>query len=162
MKPTVYVTADAAGNVVIPSKDNPEWGHIRVEMQRLMVDERGFARRRKISALIPGEVKDLKDFGWQGGEVIEGTIIFKEQLTPFNPKDPNHDLKVAGKTGVVCTYKGQPIYRKTFYKQDATEKDQYILDDAGHPIGHDNGDEIRAARKTMADAEKQGAGIGNM
>jgi hypothetical protein len=44
MKSSVIVAADAAGNVVVPSSNNSEWGHIRVTQKRIIIDERGFAR----------------------------------------------------------------------------------------------------------------------
>lgn len=163
MDSKVKVTADAAGNVVVPSKNNPEWGHIRVEQLRIVVDDRGFARRKRVSALIPGLIEDLKSFGWKAGQEVEGTIIFKEQLDPFNPKDPERDYKIAGKTGVVCCIDGQPIYRKTFYSKDKSAKDVHILDEAGNPVSHNNGDAIRAAYAELAEKEKAEAGnLGNM
>lgn len=153
MNSKVKVTADAAGNVVVPSKNNPEWGHIRVEQDRMVTDDRGFARKKRVSALIPGLIADLKCYGWKAGQEVEGTIIFKEQLEPFNPKDPERDYKIAGKTGVVCCIDGQPIYRKTFYKEDSRAKDVHILDEDGNPVTHNNGDAIRAAYKELAEKE---------
>lgn len=151
----VKVTADAAKNVVVPSKNNPEWGHIRVVQERIIVDDRGFARKKPVSALIPGLIGDLKAFNWKADQEVKGTIIFKEQLVPFNPKDPDRDYKVAGKTGVVCCIDGQPIYRKTFYNADPDAKDVHILDDHGNPVSHNNGDAIRAAYAELAEKEKQ-------
>lgn len=166
MNKKVRVTADAAGNVVIPSKNNAEWGHIRVEQERIVTDDRGFGRLRKITALIPGLVKDLKGFGWKAGQEIEGKIIFKEQLTPFNTKDPERDYKMAGKTGIPCCIDGEPIYRKTFYKEDERAKDVQITDADGNVIPHTNGDEIRKAyeelAKTASAAGEAGASLGNM
>jgi len=161
---TVVVTADAAKNVVVPSKNNPDWGHIRVEQDRIVIDDRGFGRKKRVSALIPGLIGDLKSFGWKADEKIEGSIIFKEQLTPFNPKDPERDYKIAGKTGVVCCIDGQPIYRKTFYSKDPNAKDVHILDEQGNPMTHNNGDAIRAAYAELAEKEKAGAknGLGQM
>jgi hypothetical protein len=152
---TVVVTADAAKNVVVPSKNNPEWGHIRVIQDRIIVDDRGFARKKGVSALIPGLITDLKSFNWKADQKIKGTVIFKEQLEPFNPKDPDRDYKVAGKTGVVCCIDGQPIYRKTFYYTNSDAKDVHILDEHGNPVSHNNGDAIRAAYAELAEKEKQ-------
>lgn len=150
----VIVTSDAAGNVVVPSKNNPEWGHIRVEQDRIVVDEKGFGRMKKVSALIPGEIKDLRKFGWKAGQAIKGTIIFKEQLTPFNPKDPERDYKIAGATGIVCCYYGEPIYRKTFFTTNPNAEDVYSKDETGQIITHTNGDDIRAAYLKLAHDNK--------
>jgi hypothetical protein len=164
MNSNVKVTADAAGNVVVPSKNNPEWGHIRVEQDRILIDERGFARKRRISALIPGLISDLKSFNWKNGQELKGTIIVKEQLTPFNKKDPERDYKVAGKTGIVCCIEGQPIYRKTFYNNNPATVDVFITDEFGNPVMHDNGDAIRAAYANLSDVEQYETdfNLGNM
>lgn len=154
MNTSVRVTADAAGNVVVPSKNNAEWGHIRVEQERILIDERGFARKRRISALIPGLISDLKSFNWKNGQELKGTIIVKEQLEPFNKKEPERDYKVAGKTGIVCCIEGQPIYRKTFYNNNPNAQDVFILDENGMPAMHDNGDAIRAAYANLSDVEQ--------
>jgi hypothetical protein len=155
MNSKVRVMADAAGNVVVPSKNNSEWGHIRVTQDRMVIDDRGFARKRTLSALIPGTVNDLKGFGWKKDQEVEGTVFFKEQLEPFNKKDPDRDFKKAGKTDVVCCIDGQPIYRKTFYSQLPQVTDEHILDDEGYPLSHDNVDDIRAAYIELEEKARQ-------
>lgn len=154
MNSKVKVTADAAGNVVVPSSNNSEWGHIRVEQTRIVFEESGFARKKSVSALIPGLTEDLKSFGWKAGQEIEGKIIAKESLMPFNPKDPERDYKVAGKTGIVCCIDGQPIYRKTFYTPTESSQDVFILDENGNPISHNNTEAIRVAYAELAATEK--------
>ena len=138
MKSNVVVTADKAGNVISVSKNNPEWGHIRVEQTRMEIDENGFARATTYSALIPGEVKKLAAFGFSAGQVLPGTIYVKEQTNAFDTKvNPERDLKVAGKTGIICRLGDQSIYRKNFYHDQADKCDETIV--------HTNGDEITAA-----------------
>ena len=96
MKNSVVVTGDAAGNVIMTSKNNPEYGFIRVEQSRMLVDDRGWARKKTVSALIPGKVEDLKGFDWSAGEIVEGKVTVTESLTPFNEQEPSRDLKIAG------------------------------------------------------------------
>ncbi len=146
MKNQVVVTGDAAGNVIITSANNPEYGFIRVEQSRMLVDDRGWARKKTVSALIPGKVEDLQGFEWSAGEMVSGKVVVEESLTPFNTQDPDRDLKIAGDTGVICTFEGQPIYRKTRYSIDANSSDTFIK--------HDNVDEIRAAQQVMTEALK--------
>lgn len=141
MNSKVRVTGDAAGNVVIPSENNPEWGYIRVEQDKIQVDDNGFAKKKLTSALIFGKLTDLKAFGWGKGLELEGTIVAKDSLIPFNKLDPEKDLKVAGKTGVICTIEGKPIYRKTFYRQDANAQDVFIQ--------HDNSSDIRSVAQSQ-------------
>lgn len=137
MDAKVVVTGDVAGNVITKSRNNPEYGHIRVEQARMIVDETGFARVVKLSALIPGRIEHLRKFGWTVNQEIPGKVIFKESLSPFNKKDPDRDLKVAGDSGVVCSIDDEPIYRKHFYTLNENAKDE--------AIAHDNEEEIRAA-----------------
>ncbi|MBP01292.1 MAG: hypothetical protein CMM25_00570 [Rhodospirillaceae bacterium] len=131
------VAADKAGNVIVRSSNNPEYGHIRVEQTRMVIDDSGFARRKKLSALIPGLVEDLKGFAWSADEQVEGKIIVKESLNPFNSSDPERDYKIAGNSGIVCCQDGQPIYRKNFFTLSSSAEDV--------SVEHTNGDEIKAA-----------------
>jgi hypothetical protein len=141
MNSKVKVTAEeVTGNVVVVSKNNPEWGHIRVEQSRTTIDDNGFARKRNISALIHGTVEDLKSFKWVDGKEVPGQIIAKESLEPFNMNNPERDYKIAGKTGIVCCQDGQPIYRKTFYTLNSSAED--VL------VSHNNIEDIRAAYST--------------
>lgn len=154
MDSKVKVTADDTGNVVIISKNNPEWAHIRVEQNRIVVDDNGFARRKTISALVHGTVEDLKSFGWIKNQELPGKIIFKESLEPFNVSDPDRDYKIAGKTGVVCCQDGQPIYRKTFYTTIMSAEDV--------SVPHNNGDAIKEAYAKSKNADNEiTAGIGS-
>lgn len=137
MDSKILVTADKAGCVIVKSASNHEYGHIRVEQTRMVIEEGGFARRKKLSALIPGTIVDLKGFGWSAGQEVEGKIIIKESLSPFNKKDPERDFKVAGQSGIVCSIDGAPIYRKHFFTMNMKAVDELLQ--------HDNGEEIKNA-----------------
>jgi hypothetical protein len=137
MDAKVVVAADTAGNVIVRSSNNPEYGHIRVEQTRMVIDDSGFARKKKLSALIPGLVEDLKGFGWTSGELVDGKIIVKESLTPFNTQEPERDYKIAGNSGIVCCQDGMPIYRKNFFTLSTSAEDT--------SVEHTNGEEIKAA-----------------
>jgi hypothetical protein len=88
MNSKVTVTADAAGNVVVPSMNNPEYGYVRVEQVKTIFDDKGFVARKPISAIINGTVSDLKSLGWTKNQVLDGKIIIKESTTPFSTKNP--------------------------------------------------------------------------
>lgn len=143
MDGNVIVTADAAGNVIVRSAKNPLYGYIRVEQTRMVVDETGFARKRTLGALIPGSVDDLSGFGWEKDQEVKGKIIAKESLKPFNNKKPEFDYKIAGKSEVICSLGGAPIYRKHIYTLSEKAEDSVIE--------HDNGVEIQAAYSAMKD-----------
>jgi hypothetical protein len=154
MNSKVKVTADETGSVIVVSKNNPEWAHIRVEQSRIVIDDNGFARRKTISALVHGTVEDLKSFGWTKGQELPGKIIFKESLEPFNVNQPERDYKVAGKTGIVCCQDGQPIYRKTFYTLNTSAEDV--------SVAHTNIEDIRAAYAEGAELDENNSNIAGL
>jgi hypothetical protein len=138
MQSKVVVVADATTDAVINvSQNNPDFGYVKLQQVRTLVDDNGFLRRQVMSALIQAPVGILQEMGYHSGQVLDGKIIIKESLTPFNKKSPERDLKVAGKTGIVCTLNGQPIYRKTVYNTSSNAADLTIQ--------HDNIEELRAA-----------------
>ena len=145
-KNDVIVCAGKTGAVVNPSRNNPTFGYIRVTQSRMVVSEEGWAGKRTLSALINGTVDNLKDFNYAEGEVIPGKIRVVEKFEPFNPKNPERDLKIAGETGVTCSFEGKPIYRNAFYTTNLESED--IL------ISHDNTEEIRASIAALSDANK--------
>jgi hypothetical protein len=145
MNTKVTVTADENGNVIGVSKNNPEYGYVRVEQTSPMVTDRGWLKISKRSSLIKGKVEDLKSLNYTAGQQLPGTIVIKESLTPFNTDNPDRDLKIAGETGVVCRIDDQPIYRQTFYTTNPNSYDELIT--------HTNADEIRevqAAQRAMS------------
>lgn len=132
------VVADATtGAVINQSVNNPEFGFIRIEQFVNHYDDNGFLRRRKSSALISGPMSDLQDADYYAGMELSGRIIVQESLTPWNEKNPNRELKVAGSTGIVCRIEGQPIYRRTLYTEKENLTDIFLA--------HDNIDELRFA-----------------
>jgi len=142
----VKVTANKDGHVIVKSGNNEEYGHIRVEQVRMVVDDTtGFAKMKKISALIPGIIKELKGFGWTDQQEIEGKIRIVEQFHPFNKKEPDRDIKIAGKSGIVCTFDGKPIYRKHFWTPKASLEDSMQE--------HDNDAEISQAYAELKEEE---------
>ena len=137
MNSKVIVLADETTGAVVNVSNNPEFGYIRVQQVRTMIDDNGFLRRKPVSALVPGTLAELKESGFFAGQQLDGKIIVEESLEPFNDKTPERDLKVAGETGIVCTLDGLPIYRRTKMSFDANVSD--IL------IKHNNTEELRAA-----------------
>lgn len=142
----VRVTANEAGQVVHVSKNNPDYGYIRVEQTR-PVFENGWTKKKTLSALISGTVDDLKSLNFKQGEELPGRIQIVEQLTEFNSVDPEKDYKMAGETGIVCCLDGEPIYRRTFYTEDASAQDI--------TIAHNNDADIKAKYAEMKAAEAE-------
>jgi hypothetical protein len=135
MSSKVKVTADQNGNVVGVSTNNPEYGYIRVEQQAVQINEQGWLRNVKRSALIKGKVTDLLETGYKEGTELPGKIVVIESLTPFNTENPDRDLKIAGLSGVICRIDDQPIYRQSFYTSNPNAYDQLL--------SHNNSTEIK-------------------
>jgi len=141
----VTIAADKNGNIVGVSERNPEYGYVRVEQVVRSINHEGWLRVSKRSALIKGKVQDLVDASYKLGQELPGKIIVVESLVPFNPENPDRDLKIAGETGVICRIDDQPIYRQTFYTPNENADDELIM--------HTNSEEIKevqAAQKAMS------------
>jgi len=122
----VRVSPDDQGNVIRVSKNNPEYGCIRLEQQRVSFNTQGWVNNKRLSCLIHGKVEDLQSLAFDAETELPGKIVVREQLSPFSGKDPDRDLKIAGDTGVVCCKYGEPIYRKSFYVTNEDESDIFI------------------------------------
>lgn len=145
----VKVAADKNGNVIGISPNNPEYGWIRVEQNARVISDRGWLRNAKRSALIKGKVEDLVDSNYNEGEEITGRIIVVESHNPFNPENPDRDLKIAGDTGVICRVDDQPIFRQTFFTPNVNAEDELIM--------HTNAEEI----KDVQTAQRGFKSVGN-
>jgi hypothetical protein len=138
MDSKVIVMADeATGSVINVSENNPEYGYVKLQQIRNVIDDNGFLRRKPVNALLPGTVEDLKSLNLFAGQALTGKILIEESLEPFNKKTPERDLKIAGETGIVCTWNSLPIYRRTKFTFNSVAEDSYQK--------HDNIDELKAA-----------------
>lgn len=135
MTTKVRVTGDENGNVIGVSVNNPEYGYVRVEQRVTQVNDQGWLRISKRSALIKGKVEDLREAGFVAGQELPGRIVVIESLVPFNTENPDRDLKIAGSTGVVCRIDDEPIYRQTFYTSNENASDELLM--------HTNSEEIK-------------------
>jgi hypothetical protein len=130
----VTVKADKNGNIVKISENNPEFGFIRVEQIATQIAN-GWLRKVKRSAIINGNVNDLLDASFKDGQELAGKIVIVESFYPFNPENPDRDLKIAGDTGIICRVDDQPIYRQSVYTVNDQAQDEFIM--------HDNTEEIK-------------------
>jgi hypothetical protein len=140
MQNKVQIIPDDLGNVIRVSQNNDEFGHVRLEQERVTFGNTGWVNRKTVSTLLHGKVQDLRDMGIQNMTELSGKIVVRESLEPFNTNDPDRDLKIAGSTGIICCQDGQPIYRKTVFTADMNAED--VL------VAHTNGDAIREANQT--------------
>lgn len=149
MNSKVKVIGDANGVVINQSQNSPEYGYVRVEQVRTLVDDNGFLRRKSVSALIQGTIADLQESGFYAGQELPGNVVVMESMEPFNKKNPERDYKVAGETGILCTVEGAPIFRKTVYTTASNAEDVTIK--------HDNVEELRIAYAKQASAATSSA-----
>jgi len=148
MNSKVVVLSDEETKAVVNvSANNPEYGYIRVQQIRTMIDDNGFLRRKPVSALMPGLVEDLKGCKYYAGQELDGKIVVQEALEPFNTKNPERDLKIAGETGIVCSLGGLPIYRRTKMSFSSTDEDTLIK--------HDNVEQLREAYQNATKANSK-------
>ena len=131
----VRITADENGNVIGIYKNNPEYGYVRVEQATPVISDKGWLRVSKRSAFIKGKVADLQNCNYIENQEIPGKIIVFESLVPFNPENPDRDLKIAGDTGVICRIDDEPIYRQAYYSTNPNAHDELLF--------HTNVEEIR-------------------
>jgi len=141
MKSKVTIQANADGNVVSKSINNPEWGSIRVK-QTFVEMNNGFAKQKDRYAYIRGTVSMLTAWGYTANQELDGAIVIRESLTPFNVQSPDGDLKVAGTSGVICRSNGSPIYRKTFFETNPSKFND-------ETIAHNNSEEIQLAYEVV-------------
>jgi hypothetical protein len=146
MNSKVVVTANEKGEVVIPT-ENPSIGYSRVSQTVRTVDENGWLRPEKRSALVKGPIGELRAMGLYAGSELSGNIVVRESLTPFNKKDPKKDLKRAGDGGPICTFQGMPVYRTCIWDPTGTKQDEFV--------SHDNVDEIRNFIKALEEKESK-------
>ena len=138
MQSKVVVLSDGVtGSVINISENNSDYGYVRVQQVRTVVDDNGFLRRKNVYALLPGLMNELQESGFYAGQQLDGKIVIEEALEPFNTKDPGRDIKVAGDTGIMCTVMGLPIYRRTKFTFNTSTNDVLVK--------HDNIEELKGA-----------------
>jgi hypothetical protein len=130
----VTVTEDKNGNIVTISDNNPEFGFIKVS-QLVTQIANGWLRQVVRTAIINGKLDDLVEAKFKKGQELPGKIVIIESFNPFNLKNPDQDLKIAGDTGVICRVDDQPIYRQSVYTVNDQAQDEFIM--------HDNTEEIK-------------------
>ena len=141
-KNKVNIMPDEHGNKIRVSTNNPEFGYIRLQQSSTTIGTNNWLKTNNRSTLVSGKVEELEEV-FSSKDHLIGQLIIREQITPFNGKDPDRDLKMAGETGVICkavdTETGEivPIYRKTFFDPTMQMVDTLVP--------HVNSDEIREA-----------------
>lgn len=82
------------------------------------------------------------------GSVMPGKLIVEESTVPFSITNPNRDIKMAGNTGIECTFEGKPVYRRVKHTVNVAAVDTLVA--------HDNREEIRNAQVVAVKANSKG------
>ena len=143
----VKVSANAQGAVIVPSESSEGYGYIRLEQERVFVNDKNWVSANKLSTILYGTIENLSRCNYTAGMELPGKIVVKESLEPFNLDNPSKDYKIAGKTGIVCCLDGQPIYRKTFYNASGNDSD--VL------ISHNNTEAIKKAAVSVVEESEE-------
>lgn len=124
MTTKVKVQADELGNVISPTA-NPEIGYIKLEQKSNIING-NWVKNQKKTCLIFGKFEELAEFNFTKDQELDGQIIIEESFIPFNEKNAEREIKMAGNTGVPCLLDGQPIYRRQRYTTNMNEQDLLI------------------------------------
>lgn len=132
----VTIVKDDMGNVIRVSKRNAEYAHVRLTQEKTVINN-GWINVKTVSTLIHGKTEELIASGIKKYKKLPGNIVIQESL-----EGEERNLKMAGKTDVVCCLDGQPIYRTTKYDATGMLEDTFIA--------HNNGQAIREANAANA------------
>lgn len=77
MNSKVFVQADDTNAVINVSDNNPDYGYVRIQQTRTMIDDNGFVRRKSITALMPGAIEDLQAMNLYGGQALMVKLSLK-------------------------------------------------------------------------------------
>ena len=103
-----------------------------------ILDANGKSRTLVRTAIIADDLADIiKECKPNEAGIVQGKIVIIESLKPIISKNKQVGLKIAGHSGIPCTYKGRSIYMQFKLKSDVNAKDIRIQ--------HDNRDEISKA-----------------
>lgn len=121
MKNSVRVTTHPeTGQVVTVSKNNKEYGTIRLEESGIRFSG-GFANAYRRSAFIRGKVKDLASL--TAGQEFSGTIIVQESRTPFYE---GQSPKINPSTEKPHLVDGAPVFMNYEYSESDQAVDTLI------------------------------------
>ena len=154
MQNKVQIIPDDLGSVIRVSQNNSEFGHVRLQQERVTFGNTGWVNLKTVSTLLHGKVEDLREMGIQNMKELPGKIVIRESLEPFNSTDPDRDLKIAGDTAIICCQDGQPIYRKTMYTADVNAEDVLVAHNNGEAIREANGNSSTATKLKAATASQ--------
>lgn len=122
---TVKVMAHpTSGNVITPSRNNPEWGTFRVDSENKSM-EGGILNISKRSAFIRGKISDLEQLGLRPNQTLAGKIQKQESFSPFYE---GQSPKINPSTNEVVLTNGRETYLQYEYTSNPDALDVWVGD----------------------------------
>jgi len=112
----------ATGAVITVSKNNSQYGTIRVDSESVSL-ENGFVNRSKRTAFIRGKVEDLQSLGYKAGQVLHGKILKKESFSPFYEGQKS---KINPNNGEIILTNDRETFLDYTYTSDANALDVWV------------------------------------
>lgn len=124
MNTVIVKSHPESGLVITPSKNNPEWGTIRVEQTSFTMTN-GILNKSTRVAFLRGKIADFKalDLKAEKAYPIHGKLAVRESFEPFYEGQAS---KVNPKTSEEITVNGLPVYRETYFTSNMDEADELI------------------------------------
>lgn len=138
MNSKVIIVPNNLGEVVSLMPGYTNIYQISIQQRKCLFTQDGSIKKELIKSVIIGDKDDLDRLVLNRSE-LEGTIVVRDSIIPYN-NQKNQDLSLCPITGVTLKYNGNSIYRKYFYSNNKTAKDEIIE--------HNNLDEIRSAKNS--------------
>lgn len=110
------------GLVITPSKNNPEWGTVRVSSEELIMNN-GIINSNTRSAFVRGEIVNLQKMFTRAGQVLSGKIIRKTSNTPFYE---GQSPVMNPKTSEVVLRNGVEFFQDYEFTQDLSATDHEV------------------------------------
>jgi hypothetical protein len=125
MGKTVTVQAHPETGEIFNPTGNEDWGTIRVDTPKMLVNTNGILDLRSRSAFLKMRKEVFDQMGLEEGSVLKGTVIYKTSNFPqyegHKPKiNPNTKEVVLGKDGL-------PEYFTSHHTFDENAKDEYLV-----------------------------------
>jgi hypothetical protein len=121
---TIVAKSKKHDGIIIPSKNNAEFGAIMV-IETRNTFEQGFLSSRKRVGLLKGKITELQSLNWKDQQIVPLKVVYKEALEPFYPgqeekKYPENHVQA----GQAVTSGGAMIYvNKLVVSTDSPEVD---------------------------------------
>ena len=121
----VVVAHPKTGLVITPSKKNTDWGTVRLDQEKVVINN-GLMVKQRRTAFLRGEIAVLEEQGFTEDSADSkqiGTIIRKESFKPFFE---DQEPKMNPETEELVLKDGKPVYLEFEFTKDLDRKDVWL------------------------------------